>query len=81
MKRRVVVTGLGAVTPIGIGLETLWSSIQQCVSGVDTITAFDPAEFPVRIAGEVRDFDPDRYFSPKEARHLDRFCQFAIAAA
>ncbi|MCZ6792502.1 MAG: beta-ketoacyl-ACP synthase II [Planctomycetota bacterium] len=81
MKRRVVVTGLGAETPIGSGPEELWGGILAGRSGVGIITAFDHSEFSVHIAAEVNDFDPTRYVSAKEARHLDRFSQFAIAAA
>jgi 3-oxoacyl-[acyl-carrier-protein] synthase II len=81
MKRRVVATGLGAVTPIGCDIEKLWNGIVTCRSGVDTISSFDHGDFPVHIAAEVRDFDPAAFISPKEVRHLDRFVQFALAAA
>lgn len=72
---------MGAVTPIGIGLEDLWSGIVSTRSGVSTITAFDHSDLPVHFAAEVQDFDPTNYVSRKEARHLDRFCQMALAAA
>lgn len=80
-KRRVVVTGLGAVTPIGIGREAFWSGITGCRHGFGPITRFDHSEFPVHFAAEVKDFDGTKFFSAKEARHLDRFVQFALASA
>ncbi len=79
--RRVVVTGMGAVTPVGNDVETTWKALVAGESGIDTITAFDPSEFPVRIAGEVKDLDPTDVMSPKKARHVDRAVVFAVAAA
>jgi len=79
--RRVVVTGMGAVTPVGNDVETTWKALVAGESGVDTITAFDPSEFPVRIAGEVKDLDPADVMSAKKARHVDRAVVFAVAAA
>lgn len=81
MKRRVVVTGAGAITPIGIGKEEFWSALLRGESGVGEITRFDASDFPVRIAGEVDGFDPARFLSGKEVRRTDRFTQFALAAA
>jgi 3-oxoacyl-[acyl-carrier-protein] synthase II len=81
MKRRVVVTGMGAATPIGVGLERMWNGILECRSGVDTIVSFDHSQFPVHFAAEVRDFDPLVWLNAKDARQLDRFVQFAIATA
>jgi len=81
MKRRVVVTGLGAVTPIGTGIEKFWRGILAGESGARTIQSFDSSDFPVHIAAEVTDFDLDRYFDVKDARNLDRFVHFAIAAS
>ncbi|MBI3998119.1 MAG: beta-ketoacyl-ACP synthase II [Armatimonadetes bacterium] len=78
---RVVVTGLGVVSPIGTGLEAFWASLVQGKSGVDRITAFDPEGMSTRIAAEVRGFDPTDYMDRKEARRNDRFVQFAYAAA
>jgi 3-oxoacyl-[acyl-carrier-protein] synthase II len=75
------VTGLGAVTPVGNDVPTTWSSLLAGRSGVGTIEAFDPSEFPVRIAGEVKDLDPADVMSPKKARHVDRAVVFAVAAA
>jgi len=78
---RVVVTGLSAITPIGVDLEISWQSLLSGKSGVDKLTRFDCSEYATRIAAEVRDFDPNRYMSVKEARRMDRFCQFAVASA
>ncbi|MCY0884996.1 MAG: beta-ketoacyl-ACP synthase II [Firmicutes bacterium] len=80
-RERVVVTGMGAVTPIGIGLEQFWQGLTSGVSGVGPVTSFDASPFPSRIAAEVRDFDPLRYMDRKEVRHTDRFVQFVLAAA
>jgi 3-oxoacyl-[acyl-carrier-protein] synthase II len=79
--RRVVVTGLGAVTPIGNDVETSWASALAGRSGVDWIRAFDPSEFPVRVAAEVKDFDPTGIASPKEVRKLERYVLLSLAAA
>jgi 3-oxoacyl-[acyl-carrier-protein] synthase II len=79
--RRVVVTGLGAVTPIGNDVETSWASALAGRSGVDWIRAFDPSEFPVRVAAEVKDFDPTGVASPKEVRKLERYVLLSLAAA
>lgn len=80
-KRRAVVTGLGAVTPIGIGVPALWDGIGRSVSGAGPITRFDHSEFAVHFAAEVDDFDPTQWVSAKQARHMDRFSLFALAAA
>src|ERR687891_816386 len=79
--RRVVVTGLGAVTPIGNDVESTWSSALAGRSGVDFIRAFDPSGFPVRVAAEVKDFDPTSVVSAKDARKLDRNVILAVGAA
>jgi 3-oxoacyl-[acyl-carrier-protein] synthase II len=79
--RRVVVTGLGAVTPIGGDVASTWESALAGRSGIDFIRAFDPTGFPVRIAAEVKDFDPTTVVSPKEARKLDRNVLLAVASA
>src|SRR5574341_1564854 len=78
---RVVVTGIGAVTPIGSGATGLLEGIRSGRSAVDRISRFDPAPFSSRIAAEVRDFDPLVYVDAKRARRLDRFAQFSVAAA
>jgi 3-oxoacyl-[acyl-carrier-protein] synthase II len=80
-RRRVVITGLGALTPIGNDVRTFWHNLLAGVSGIATITQFDPADFKVKFAGEVKDFDPEKVINPKEARRMDRFAQFAVAAA
>jgi len=80
-KRRVVITGMGVVAPNGIGLEDFWSSLSLGRSGIKKITRFNASSYPVRIAGEVQDFDPLIYMTPKKARHMDRFAQFAVTCA
>ncbi|MBE3595845.1 MAG: beta-ketoacyl-ACP synthase II [Hydrogenibacillus sp.] len=80
MRRRVVITGLGVITPIGNDVETFWSNLIAGKSGVGRITAFDASEYPTQIAAEVKDFDPGAYMDNKEARRVDRFIQFAVAA-
>lgn len=81
MLKRVVVTGLGIISPVGTGLENFWSSLTAGVSGIGPVTRFDPAHFSTKIAGEVKDFEPTRYLDRKEARRMDRFTQFAVAAS
>jgi len=79
--RRVAVTGLGAVTPLGNDWRSTWEAAVVGRSGIDFITAFDATEFPVRIAAEVKDFDPSALVGPKEARRLDRYVLLSVAAA
>lgn len=81
MTRRVVVTGMGTVTPLGNDLPTTWAGILAGRSGVGPITRFDTTEYRTKIAAEVKNFDPKDYLSPKDARRFDRFVQYAIAAA
>ena len=81
MTRRVVVTGLGAVTPVGLDVASTWDSLVHGRSGITRITRFDPAPYETQIAGEVRDFDAGRYLERKDVRRTDRFAQFAVAAA
>ncbi|MGV3721881.1 MAG: beta-ketoacyl-ACP synthase II [Actinomycetota bacterium] len=80
-RRRVVVTGIGCVSPVGLSAEDSWQSVLAGKSGVAELTLFDASEFPVRIGAEVKGFDPSNYLDRKEARKMDRFTQFAIAAA
>jgi len=80
-RRRVVVTGLGALTPVGNSTDEFWSAITQGRSGIGPITKFDSSGYPTRIAGEVREFDPLTYVDKKEARRLDPYLQYAIACA
>jgi len=78
--RRVVITGIGAVTPIGIGVEGLWNGLQRRASAVGGITRFDPSPFRSRMAGQVNDFFPADHVEERRVRRLDRFSQFSIAA-
>jgi len=80
-KRRVVVTGLGIVSPVGIGVPEAWGSITEGKSGISRISRFDPSAFSSQIAGEVRGFDVAKYLSAKEARRMDTFIHFGLAAA
>jgi 3-oxoacyl-[acyl-carrier-protein] synthase II len=79
-RRRVVVTGMGIVSPVGIGISAAWDSIRNARSGVGPITRFDSAAFPTRIAAEVKDFDVGKYLSAKEARRYDTFVHYGLAA-
>src|SRR6059058_2290928 len=79
--RRVVVTGLGAVTPLGNDARATWDAALAGRSGIDWIRAFDASDFPVRIAAEVKDFDPGRVVPAKEARRLERNVLLAVASA
>jgi 3-oxoacyl-[acyl-carrier-protein] synthase II len=81
LSRRVVVTGVGLLTPLGIGTEASWEAIRAGKSGIGPITQFDAAAFSCRIAGEVKGFDPANYIEKKEIKKMGRFIQFAIAAA
>jgi len=81
MKRRVVVTGLGAITPVGNDVATTWQSLIEGKSGTAPITKFDATTFPVRIAAEVKGFDPLAYMERKEAKRADPFTQYAVAAS
>lgn len=79
-KRRVVITGVGVVSPVGNDARTFWASLLAGKSGIGPVTLFDASEFPTRIAGEVKDFDPSAYMDKKDVKRTDRFVQFAIAA-
>ena len=81
MTKRVVVTGLGAVTPVGNNAADTWASLLEGKSGIATITQFDPSEFSTRFGGEVKNFDPVALFGAKEARRMDRFTQFTLEAS
>ncbi len=80
MKRRVVITGIGAVTPLSCKIDDLWKRICAGECGIGTITAFDASTFRCRIAGEIANWTPDGYIHPKEAKRIDRFSQFALVA-
>lgn len=79
--RRVVVTGLGAVTPLGIGVAETWNRMSEGRSGIDRISLIDPSDFATQIAGEVKGFEPEQWLDKKEARRVDRFIAFAAAGA
>jgi len=81
LSRRVVVTGVGLLTPLGLGTEVSWEAIRAGKSGVGPITQFDASAFSCRIAGEVKGFDPASYIEKKEIKKMGRFIQFAIPAA
>lgn len=81
MKKRVVVTGIGVISPIGTGREAYWNALRAGTCGIDKITHFDATNFATQIAAEVRAFDPADYMDKKEAKRMDRFTQFAVAAA
>lgn len=79
-KKRVVVTGLGLITPLGMGVKTTWENLVNGKSGIRKITSFDTSAFPTQIAGEVDNFNPEDYIEPKEVKKMDRFIHFAVAA-
>ncbi len=80
-KNRVVITGLGAVTPLGNSVATTWENLIVGKSGIDKITRVDPSQFPAVVAAELKDFDPGNFMDKKEARKMDRFTQYAVASA
>ena len=80
-KRRVVVTGLGIISPVGNDIATAWKNVVEGRSGIGPITHFDVSAFATRIAGEVRDFDPTRWIAPKEVKKMDLFIQYGLAAS
>lgn len=81
MKRRVVVTGLGAITPIGNSIDSFWNSVKEGKNGIDNIKCFDTTDFKVKVAAEVKDFNAEDYLGKKDAKRLDRFIQFALISA
>lgn len=81
MKRRVVITGLGVITPLGNTVESFWHNLCEGKCGIDKITKFDASDFSTQIAAEVKDFKPEDYIDKKDARRMDRFTQFAMAAS
>ncbi|MBE0069790.1 beta-ketoacyl-ACP synthase II [Thermoanaerobacterium thermosaccharolyticum] len=78
---RVVITGIGAITPIGNSIDELWDSLINGRSGIDKVTGFDVSSYPTKLAAEVKDFEPTEYIDKKEAKRMDRFTQFALASA
>ncbi|MDH7481332.1 MAG: beta-ketoacyl-ACP synthase II [Armatimonadota bacterium] len=80
-RKRVVVTGMAPITPVGTGTEKYWQALLNGVSGVGLITHFDASDYSTQIAAEIKDFDPEEYMDRKEAKRMDRFAQFAVAAS
>ena len=81
MKRRVAVTGMGVVSPLGIGIDKNWTALCNGKSGITPITKFDTSSFPIQIAGEVRGFDPQQYIGHKDVKKMDIFIHYAVAAS
>lgn len=81
MKRRVVITGIGAVTPLGNTVDETWSAIKEGKSGIGPLTRVDAELFPAKVAAEVKNFDIEQYIDRKEARKMDRFTHYALASA
>jgi 3-oxoacyl-[acyl-carrier-protein] synthase II len=81
MKRRVVVTGLGAITPVGNSVDSFWNSIKEGKNGINNISLFDTTDFKVKMAAEVKDFKPEDYLNKKECKRMDRYTQFALVAS
>ena len=81
MPRRVVVTGVGLVSPVGVGTEASWGALCDGRTGIERITHFDASDFPCQIAGEVKGFDPLEFVTPKDRRKMGRFIFFALAAS
>jgi len=81
MKKRVVITGLGAITPVGNDTDTFWNNIKNGVCGIDFIKAFDAENYKAKVAAEVKGFDPREHLDRKESKRFDRFCQFAMVSA
>ena len=81
-ERRIVITGMGVISPVGIGNDDFWSGVTAGKSGIGTIASIDPEPYPAKIAGEVKGFEPEKYFkNPKDARRTDRYAQLAVAGA
>jgi len=80
-KKKVVITGIGIISPIGIGKKKFTEALKKGISGVDLISSFDVSQYPTKIAAEVKDFNPEDYIEKKKIKRMDRFCQFAFAAA
>ena len=81
VERRIVVTGIGAITPIGNNVEEFWKGIKTGICGIDEITLFDTTDYKVKLAGELKNYNPEEHFEKKEIRRLDRYAQIAIVAA
>ncbi|MDF2524913.1 MAG: beta-ketoacyl-acyl-carrier-protein synthase [Clostridiales bacterium] len=81
MKKRVVITGMGAVTSLGMGVEQFWSSIKEGKNGISLVERIDVSAMSTKVAAEIKDFEPSDYIDKKEAKRMDRFTQFAMAAS
>jgi 3-oxoacyl-[acyl-carrier-protein] synthase II len=81
IRQRVVITGMGAITPLGLNVRDTWQGLIEGRSGIDLLTKIDASKYPTKIGGEVKDFDPKEYMGFKEARRMERFCHLAVAAA
>ena len=81
MSRRVVITGMGAITPIGLGVDEFWNNVKKQTVGIDFITKFDTTDYKAKLAAQVKGFDAKEYMDPKSARRMETFCQYAVAAA
>ena len=81
MKRRVVITGAGVISSLGFGVDKFWASIKEGKCGISTVSRFDASEFPTKVAAEIKDFEPTDYIDKKEAKRMDRYTQYALAAA
>ncbi|HHY92406.1 MAG TPA: beta-ketoacyl-[acyl-carrier-protein] synthase II, partial [Firmicutes bacterium] len=81
MGKRAVITGIGALTPIGCGKDGFWEGLRTARNGIGRITRFDPEPFASHMAGEIHDFEPGEYMDKKESRRMDRFTQLGLAAA
>ena len=81
MRRRVAITGLGILSPVGLNLQESWHNLLAGRSGIDRVTRFDPEGYPSQIAGEVKGFEPDAVFPKREQKKVDLFIQYAVAAA
>lgn len=81
MKRRVVITGVGVVSSLGMGLENFWNAVKEGKCGISGVTRFDITNYTTKVAAEIKDFDPTLYIDKKEAKRMDRFTQYAMAAA
>ena len=81
MSRRVVVTGMGAITPIGLSVEEFWAGVKEGKTGFGPITKFDASEYKCKLAAEVKGFDAKNYMDFKAAKRMEAFCQYAVAAS
>ena len=81
MKNRVVITGMGAITPIGNDVESFWNGIKEGKCGIDFITCFDTTNFKAKLAAEVKGFNPDESLDRRSSKRMDRFCQLVVATA